>query len=287
MSNGYGNMASVTANPPANPATHFGRQMRKERLMRGWTLREMSARTGVNFSHLNRIENGHRPPTEAVATACDLVFPDRHGWFSEYYEESKTWMPAGFRDWPELENKATTLHVWSPGVIDGLVQTEAYARGMLETYPEVTAEIVTARLAARMARQARVLMRDDRPSVCCLVDHTALYRLVGSPEVMASQMAHLAEVAALPNVTIQVLPAVAHPAGASGFMVTDTAAYAEHVIGGYTYTETETVTSLARLFDTLRGECYRVSESVAIIRKAGETWTGERARTQTPTAVSA
>jgi hypothetical protein len=58
----------------------------------------------------------------------------------------------------------------------------------------------------------------------------------------------------LPYVTIQVLPAVAHPATQSGFMVTDSAAYAEHVIGGLAYTEPETVTVLERLFDSLRDE---------------------------------
>jgi hypothetical protein len=100
-------------------------------------------------------------------------------------------------------------------------------------------------------------------------------------------MRHLADVASLPQVTIQVLPAIAHPATQSGFMVTDSAAYAEHVIGGFAYTETETVTALERLFDSLRDECYRVSESLAIITKAGELWTGGSPATQVPTAASA
>ena len=261
--------------------------MRKERLARGWSIAELSRRTGIDAPHLSRIENGRRPPTEKIALACDSVFPERNGYFLEYYEESRTWMPAGFRDWPEIENKATTLHVWSPGVVDGLVQVEGYARAILTTYPGVTDEALNARLASRLERQRLVLYRDDPPAVCCLVDHMALYRLVGSPEVMASQMDHLLEVSAMPNVTLQVLPAIAHPAGASGFMVTDSAAYAEHVIGGYTYTEQETVTRLARLFDTIRAESYRASESAAIIRKAGEIWTGEQAPTQTRTAGSA
>jgi hypothetical protein len=68
-----------------------------------------------------------------------------------------------------------------------------------------------------------------------------------------------------------------------GFIVTDSAAYAEHVICGYTYTETETAT----VFDNIRAESYRASESAAIIRRAGEIWNGEQALTQTPTAVSA
>jgi Helix-turn-helix/Domain of unknown function (DUF5753) len=113
--------------------------MRKERLARGWTLRELAAKTGVNFSHLGRIENGHRPPTESVALACDKVFPERRGWFVEYYQESRTWMPPGFRDWPEYENKATRLSEWSPGIITGLLQTQDYARALLAVHPGVTA----------------------------------------------------------------------------------------------------------------------------------------------------
>jgi hypothetical protein len=121
-------------------------------------------------------------------------FPERRGWFTEYYEESRSWVPPGFRDWPELEGKAATLRVWSPSVIDGLVQTEAYARSLLETAPGATAEMVSSRLASRMERQRRVLMRDDPPSVCCLIDHTALYRIVGSPEIMAAQASRLLDV---------------------------------------------------------------------------------------------
>src|ERR1700722_10585846 len=204
--NGYDNIVIMPAHARANavnnsgsPATHFGRQMKKERLARGWTLRELAAKTGVNFSHLGRIENGHRPPTETVALACDVVFPERNGWFVEYYQESRTWMPPGFRDWPEYENKAARLAEWSPGIITGLLQTADYARGLLETASGVTAEVVTARLASRMARQARVLFRDDPPSAVYIIDHAALYRLVGSAKGMAAQLGHLASIAGVPN----------------------------------------------------------------------------------------
>jgi transcriptional regulator with XRE-family HTH domain len=258
----------------ANPATHFGRQMRKERLARGWTLRDLAAKTGVNFSHLGRIENGKRPPTEAVADACDSVFPERKGWFREYYEESKSWTPAGFRSWGEYEDKAAVLHAWAPGIIHGLLQTEDYARALIAVEPSVTDEIIRARLASRMERQRRVLLREDEPpTTWFIVDQVALYRLVGSAHVMAEQMRHLAHVASLPRVTLTVMPAVAHPANASEVMITDDAAYTEHMNGGLVYTEPETMSALAVRFDMLRGECYRVSESLALIRETRDLWT--------------
>jgi transcriptional regulator with XRE-family HTH domain len=278
----------MTDKSSGNPAfSHFGRQMKKERLARGWGLDELSRRTEINAGHLSRIENGRRPPTETVAKACDAVFPERRGWFLEYFEDSRAWMPPGFRSWPEYEDKAPRLNVWSPGIVHGLLQTEDYARSLLSTLPGATTEAIAARLANRMERQRRVLYRDDPPSVCNVIDHAALYRCVGSAEVMAAQMSQLLAVGALPNVTLQVLPAVAHPATQSGFMVADDVVYTEHVAGGYVYTDEDTVTSLARMFDKLRGECYRVSESVAIIRKAGELWTGASQATAERTAETA
>src|ERR1700730_18293000 len=107
-------------------ATHFGRQMRKERLAHAWSLRELSTRTEIDFATLSRVENGKRPPTEKLAKACDALWPERKGWFCEYYEESKSWVPAGFRNWPEYEDKAASIRVWSPGGVDGLLQTEGY-----------------------------------------------------------------------------------------------------------------------------------------------------------------
>jgi transcriptional regulator with XRE-family HTH domain len=280
----------MAANYGSSAATHFGRQMKKERLAHGWSLREFSARTGVDFTTASRIENGKRPPTEAVAEACDAVWPERRGWFSEWYAEFTTWteVPAGFRDWGELEDRAASLRAWTPGILDGLLQTESYARELASVQPAVTTELVTTRVTSRMERQRRVLLRDSPARTSFAVDELSLYRRVGSAELMAEQCRHLLEVAAMPHVTMQVLPATAHPANASAFIVTDSAAWCEHVAGGFAYVTEETVNRLVILFDTLRGESFRVSESAAMIRKAGELWaSGVNPATQMATAASA
>ncbi len=270
----YDNIVFMAVHVNGNLATHFGRQVRKERQARGWTLRELSARSGIDFSHLSRIEAGKRPPTEAIADAMDNVFPERHGWFREFYEDSKSAMPPGLRSWTEIEDKAARLSVWCPGTIHGLFQTTDYARVFLSTL-NAPAEVVDARLASRMARQKRVLYRDDPPAVVCIIDHVALFRGVGSADIMTAQMRHLLSVARLPNVTLQILPAVAHPATASELIIADhNAAYAEHLAAGGVYTEPETITRLELIFTTIRSECYRASDSAATIGKAEKLWTG-------------
>jgi transcriptional regulator with XRE-family HTH domain len=272
-------------------ATHFGRQVRKERLAHGWTLGEFAARTGIDGAHWSRVENGRRPPTEKLAQAADEAFPERRGWFSDWYAESRTWteVPAGFRSWSEVEDRATSLRSWTPGIIDGLLQTEDYARALIAVQPAITDEVAVSRLANRIERQRRAMTHERTVSMWFVIDQAALgYRCIGSPEIMAAQMLHLRAVAALPHVTVQVIPAVAHPANASGFVVADDIAWCEHVAGGYVFTGGETVTLLARLFDSLRAESYRASESAALIEKAGALWaTGGSPLTPTATAANA
>jgi transcriptional regulator with XRE-family HTH domain len=262
-----------SAKTVGNPAKYFGRQMRKERLARGWSLREFAAQSGINYTTASLIENGHRPPNAKVAKACDRVFKERKGWFSDYYAELQEWseVPAAFKDWTEREDQSTTLHVWSPVIVHGILQTEDYAAALLRTYPAVTEEAVAARLATRMERQRRLFSRDIR--AWFLVDQLSLYRQVGSNETMANQMCHLAEVAELPNVTLQILPPVGHPLTGSEVIIADDSVYAEHVADGFVYTG-ETLNALDRLFDTLRAECHKASESLALLERMATAWTG-------------
>src|SRR5258708_242930 len=159
-------------------------------------VRYFGQRIGYDPGQISRIENGKRPPTELFAQMCDQAFPDRDGWFGEFYAESRTWIatPPWFRSWVEHEQQAAALRIWQLGVLSGLLQTEQYARAILTVEPGVTDDQVSERLAARLARQA-VLTRDDPPAAWFLVDEAVLHRCVGSAHVMAAQLAHLAGLA--------------------------------------------------------------------------------------------
>jgi transcriptional regulator with XRE-family HTH domain len=269
-----------------NPVRYFGRQVRKARLAAGWTLAEFGQRTGYDPAHLGRIENGKRPATKVLAQMCDRAFPERSGWFSEFYEESRTWIatPPWFRDWVDREQRAMTLRNWYLGVLDGLLQTEGYARTIQGVTPGVTPDDVNARVAARMKRQA-ILTRDDPPTAWFLLDEPALRRCVGSAEVMAAQMSQLVAVAGLPNVTIQVVPAIAHAGLVGGFALTESAAYVETAVAGQVFEDNEIIARLLTRFDTLRNEALRASESLAFIEQMGEEWqaTGGKAATRRTT----
>lgn len=266
------NMAFMSGNATANPATHFGRQVRKAREARGWTIRDFAFEVKKSAGYLSKIENGKVPPSEEIAAAMDETFTERDGWFTEYYRDSQAWTPPGYRHLAEYETGAKVVRAWATGGMHGLVQTEAYARALLATMPGVTPEVLERRLVGRTNRQQRMLYRPDPPEVWILVDELALYREVGSPEIMAEQLSHLLDVAALPDVTLLVVPAKGHPVIGSGLLIADGAAYTEHIVGGYVYTDAETATSLTRLVSSLQAESYRASETIQIIERVRDIW---------------
>ena len=274
----------------SNPARYFGRQVRRVRRAAGWTLAEFGQWIGYDPGQISRIETGKRPPTELFAQMCDEAFPDRDGWFTEFYAESRTWIatPPWFRSWVEHEQQAATLRIWQLGVLSGLLQTEDYARAILAVEPGVTDDDVNARLTARLKRQA-LLTRDDPPAAWFLVDEAALSRRIGSPDVMAAQLGHLAGLARLPNVTIQVVPNIAHAGLLGGFAVAEHAAYVETAVAGQVFEDAGNMAGLLTRFDTLRSEAFRGSESLTLIERMCKEWTatGVKAVSQAPTAGSA
>jgi hypothetical protein len=65
--------------------------------------------------------------------------------------------------------------------------------------------VLEERLEARITRQ-ELLTRESPPYFWSVVDESALRRRVGSAEVMRGQLGRITELAALPNVMVQVVP---------------------------------------------------------------------------------
>lgn len=187
----------------------------------------------------------------------------------QYYFELQTWAetPSWLKPWAEHEMSARTLRSWSPVVVPGLMQTAAYAEAQMSQSPGITPERLAEWVANRMARQKRVLYRDDDPPRAhFLLDITSLRRMPA--HVRSGQLRHLLEASRRPNITIQVVPECWHAGMSGGFVLTDTAAYAESVTTGQVYAgDDETVSALEHRFDTLRTEAMRASESLVLIRE--------------------
>jgi hypothetical protein len=106
-----------------------------------------------------------------------------------------------------MEAEASSIELHAHVVVPGIFQVPGYARAVITaTEPGISADDAGRRLAARLARQEALLGRGDALRVHAILDEASLRRQVGGPAVTAAQLAALAEGAARPGVTIQVLP---------------------------------------------------------------------------------
>jgi len=198
----------------------FADELRAHRSAHGWTQADVAAKTSYSESLIAQVETGRKAPTPELARALDRVFatpgfteddpgiPSSSGTFGRLVVRLRNLpFPASFRSFAPHEAEATALYTFEHSVIPGLLQTEAYARAILETHPDVTEDVVSERLAGRLSRQA-ILERDDPPPpvVCALIDQSALNREIGGPAVMREQLMHLVAMSRRPNITVQIIP---------------------------------------------------------------------------------
>jgi hypothetical protein len=97
----------------------------------------------------------------------------------------------GFGLYVDIEAAATTLQAYDPELIHGLLQAPDYARAVIEGEPDIGKSQRAQRLEVLLARQRAVLDRDPPLRVTHILGEAALTRVIGSPEVMTAQLAHL------------------------------------------------------------------------------------------------
>ncbi len=124
------------------------------------------------------------------------------GWWSKYGDILPDW----FEGYLGLEGAASVIRTFELQFVHGLFQTEAYARAvtLLGHQAEPAGEI-DRRVSLRLKRQD-VFTNPEPPQVWSVMDEAAVRRPVGGRAVMRAQLDHLAGVASLPQVTIQVVP---------------------------------------------------------------------------------
>jgi transcriptional regulator with XRE-family HTH domain len=204
---------------PTVPRMILGLRLRRLREAAGVTPDQAGYEIRASRSKISRMENGHvgfkeRDITDLLTlyrvtdeqTRATLVTlaqqANTPGWWSRYGDLLADW----FEDYLGLEGAASVIRTFELQFVHGLFQTEDYARAVtLLGYASAPKEEVDRRVNLRLSRQ-QLLTRPNPPRVWSVLDEGALRRPVGGRAVMRAQVRHLAEVAELRNVTIQVVP---------------------------------------------------------------------------------
>ncbi|ASN27437.1 transcriptional regulator [Streptomyces pluripotens] len=146
---------------------------------------------------------------EAAAFVRLAEEANQPGWWQRFHDVLPDW----FSLYVSLEGAARVIRSYEPHFVPGLLQTEEYARAVLEsgTIGQTEPETIERHVSLRMERQ-RLLECDDPPHLWVIMDETVVSRPVSArAEVMRNQLDRLLEYAERDRVTLQIAEFSAGP----------------------------------------------------------------------------
>jgi len=197
----------------------LGAQLRRLREARGISREEAGYAIRGSESKISRMELGRvgfkerdvldlltlygitdeREREEALVLTRDANTP---GWWHRYSDL----LPSWFQSFLGLETAAVLIRSYEVQFVPGLLQTEAYARAVIQIgFSSANTEEIDRRVKLRIDRQ-KILRRPDPPQLWAVVDEAALRRPIGGVSVMRAQIEALIEATKLPHVRLQVIP---------------------------------------------------------------------------------
>jgi transcriptional regulator with XRE-family HTH domain len=250
--------------------------LRTLRATSGLSVRALADKLGWDHAHLHKMENGKSRGSEALIEALDTFYETRPHLKQLWVLSRQIPFVSRYEKYMELEAKARLMYQYAPSVIPGLLQTEGYARELLNA-SGLFGDGLDDQVTLRLDRQEKILTDEDPAEYRAIIDEAALSCPLRDREEWRKQLAHLVTVAKLPNVTIQVL---LRSAGLHGLADTDTmflrlpkgasVAYTETGYSGDLVQDAEEVARLQVFYDRLRDKALSPPDSVAFIEKLME-----------------
>jgi transcriptional regulator with XRE-family HTH domain len=263
-------------------------ELRRLREAAELTIDEVGEKLECSASKISRIETGHvgvtprdvRDMLEVYGLEDDereaLVQLSREarkkGWWHAY-NEVFTGSFVG------LESDASSLHTHQALLVPGLMQTEGYTHAVIRAIrPDAAEADVERRVAARVTRQ-KLLTDAHPPEYWAVLDEAVLRRTVGGKEIMRAQLEHLLKVAALPHVTLQVVPfdAGAHAGMECPFLILGfpeqadpDVVYVENTTSGVYLEQPSDVHRYTLMFDHLRAAALKPDDTVVMVERAAD-----------------
>ncbi|RKN06437.1 helix-turn-helix domain-containing protein [Streptomyces radicis] len=269
----------------------LGQTIRRYRNDAGITLVTAARAMGWDDSKLSRMENAvarllpqdvakllaqYGVSDLSVIRALEELAKDagKQGWWQAYGGT----LGLSYKDYLALETDAESLHIFTPGLIPGLLQTGAYAREIIAAIDgSLTPQEVAALAEVRKTRQAILTTRaDGQPLRLWAVIHEAALhqRFAGLPYLMRQQLRHLLDMIDLPNITIQVMPLVGtpHPGMLGHFEIVrfphpwPTVVMLENIQGGHFIEGMEDVRAFEAAFERVVAAALSVDDSRQLIK---------------------
>ncbi|WP_165975573.1 helix-turn-helix domain-containing protein [Actinomadura rubrisoli] len=253
----------------------FARELQFWRTNAGLNKKQLADALGFTDSYVGQVELCKNIPSEEFAEALDTYFKT-NGLFGRLRErilETRQYsvIPPGFPEYLKCEHRAESLKNFNPTLVNGILQTEDYARAILGTNqsPDVAEELVQERM-----KRKEVL---DRAHGYFVMDEAALNRIVGSPEIMLGQFRFFLDLMERPRIQLEVVPSTTgfYPGLGGEFYILgfedgSSVVYTESSGEGLLIQDPVRIARHVLRYDSLRGRALPVDQSRTLIRRAIE-----------------
>jgi len=273
-------VTSINAlDPGASPLDYYGYELRRLRESAHLTQRQLGDILNYTGSLVGQIETARKVPTPEFSERADAALGS-DGLLTRLVQlVLRSQLPAWFQQVAELEARALEICTFQTHMIHGLLQTSAYARGVLGALDKTDLED---RTTVRLARQG-IFNREAPPVFWMVISEAALYQEIGGKGTMRGQLAHVLAFEANPRINIQVLPfSVGSHAGLQGsfnlyrFSSDPTIVYTEGYGTGHPTANPDSVRDCSLRYDHLRAAALSPKDSAELIRRTMEDRYGEQ-----------
>ncbi|MEU8539692.1 DUF5753 domain-containing protein [Streptomyces sp. NPDC048717] len=210
-----------------------------------------------------------------------LVELNREAPKEDWLHQRQRSMPTGMPHYVGLEAEAIGVTAYHPSLVYSLLQTEGYARALLEAHRPVedtTAEFVRLNLEIRMERKNRVLSPADREParLKVILGEAALRTPYGDEGVMREQYEEIIRLARTDHVRVQMLPFQRGYRADNDFTILDlgslpTQVQTDTAWGGVsTSDKPREVDRFTRRFDAMVGSALGVEETIKFLHQLVE-----------------
>ncbi|MFJ5142606.1 Scr1 family TA system antitoxin-like transcriptional regulator [Streptomyces sp. NPDC088707] len=264
--------------PSASPLDYYGYELRRLREEAGLSQSQLGDVLFCTGSLVGQIETARKVPTREFSERLDAALMTG-GFFTRLVGlVLKSQLPSWFRPYADMEARATYLCSFQAQVVDGLLQTESYARAVLGVRFETDLDGL---VAARIERQ-RILERENPPLLWVVMSEAVLRQETGGRKVMREQLAHLLGMQDREWVKIQMLPfeVGAHPGQPGSFNLLrfesePDLVYTEDFVQGHMTVDSAAFRQGLLRYDHLRAAALSVEDSSALITRVMEEHYGD------------
>jgi transcriptional regulator with XRE-family HTH domain len=193
----------------------LGAQLRRLREARGITAQAAAKAIRGSESKISRIELGRNAIREidvldlltfygVDATEREQLLnlaeqANRPGWWHRFNDILPDW----FQAYVGMEEAATSIRIYEPQFIPGLLQTPRYTAAVL-TMCDIPIGEAERHVILRKERQRR--FTEGRVKLWVIIEETALRRPIGSREILLDQLQYLLSLTDRSNLTLQIIP---------------------------------------------------------------------------------